>query len=237
MANRGQKKHMKRLATPKAVPIRDKKARTWIIQPSPGPHPKKSCMALGVLLRDILKVASNLAEVRQILSNRMVQVDGAVRTDEKFPVGLMDVISFEKSGKHYRIVVDGKGRLKVEEVKKDDASKKLLRIVKKHTAPGGKITYTFHDGRNMLGDNHLKVGDSILVSLPKADMKGHLKRDKGAICLVVEGKHAGTVVKLKDIIKRAGGKPPEALVQHDKDEFITVAKYLFVVDDKFGGAG
>jgi len=237
MAKRGRSNHMKRLASPKAIPIRDKKARTWITQSSPGPHPKKHSIALSVVLRDILKVASTLGEARQILAHRMVEVDGRVRVEEKFPVGLMDVISFQKSGKHYRILVDKKGRLTIDEVKKDEASKKLLRIVKKHTAPGGKITYTFHDGRNMLGDNHMKVGDSIVVSLPKADMKGHLKRDKGATCLVVEGKHAGTIVKLKDIIKRAGGKPPEALVQHDKDEFITVAKYLFVVDDKFEGAG
>lgn len=225
---------MKRLASPKAVPIRDKKARTWITRPAPGPHPKKHCIALSVLIRDILKVASNLAEVRQILSRRMVEVDGTVRTDEKFPVGLMDVVSFQKSEKYYRLMVDNKGRLNPEEIKKNDASKKLLRVVRKHTIPGGKINYTFHDGRNLIGDNHVKVGDTVEVSLPKVSMKGHLKRDKGAHCLVVEGKHAGTLVKLKEIIERKGGKSPEALVEHDKNEFVTVAKYLFVVNDGFG---
>lgn len=228
---------MKRLASPKAIPIKDKKARTWMTQQSPGPHPKKHSIPLSVVLRDLLKVASNLGEVRQILSRRLVEVDGKARTNEKFPVGLMDVLSFQKSGKHYLVIVDNKGRLAFEEIKKDAASQKLVRVVKKHTAPGGKITYTFHDGRNMLGDNHVKVGDTVLISLPKAAMKSHLKREKGATCLVVEGKHAGKVVKLKDIIDRAGGKPPEAIVQHGKDEFITVAKYLFVVGDGFGAQG
>ena len=38
---------------------------------------------------------------------------------------------------------------------------------------------------------------------------------------------------LKDIIERKGGKPNEALVQGSEGEFITVAKYLFVVGDQF----
>jgi ribosomal protein S4E len=49
----------------------------------------------------------------------------------------------------------------------------------------------------------------------------------------MEGKHAGSLVKLKEIIERKGGKPNEALVQGKSDEFITVAKYLFVVDEGF----
>jgi ribosomal protein S4E len=81
------------------------------------------------------------------------------------------------------------------------------------------------------------VGDSIIVSLPKAELKAHLKRDKGSRCLVVEGKHAGSIVKLKEIIERKGGKPYEALVQNKAEEFVTVAKYLFVVDEAFGAKG
>ena len=52
-----------------------------------------------------------------------------------------------------------------------------------------------------------------MVSLPETKMKTHLKREKGSRCLVMEGKHAGSIVKLKDIIERKGGKPNEALVR------------------------
>jgi ribosomal protein S4E len=95
----------------------------------------------------------------------------------------------------------------------------------------------FHDGRNLLSDNHLHVGDSVIVSLPKVVMKSHLKREKGSRCLIMEGKHAGMIVKLKEIIERKGGKPSEALVQDKAEEFVTVAKYLFVVDEAFGAKG
>jgi small subunit ribosomal protein S4e len=234
MAKRGGTKHLKRIASAKAIPITDKKERKWMSKTAPGPHPVKHAIPLGVLVRDILKIAPTLREARHIISGRMLEVDGTVRTNERFPVGLMDVVSFPKGNKHYRIMVDNKGRLIPNEITKDEAAMKILRVVRKHTIPGGKLNLTFHDGRNMLSDNHVRVGDSVIVSLPKVSLKTHLKRDKGSRCLVMEGKHAGSIVKLKEIIERKGGKPSEALVSDKSEEFITVAKYLFVVDEAFG---
>ncbi len=233
MAKRGGTKHLKRIAAPKTVPIHDRKERKWMIRHAPGPHAKKYSVPLGVLVRDIIKIATTLREVRQILSGRMCEIDGRPRTEEKFPVGLMDVVSFPKAGKYYRMMVDEKGRMVPREITKEESATKLVRVVKKHTIPGGKLSVMFHDGKNMLADNHLKVGDSVVISLPVAKLKTHLKREKGARCLVVEGKHAGKLVKLKEIIERKGGMPSEALVQDKSEEFITVAKYLFVVDEGF----
>ena len=104
-------------------------------------------------------------------------------------------------------------------------------MIGKHTIRKGKTNITFHDGRNMVSDNHVHVGDTVQLSLPKAEFKAHMKREKGAKCLVVEGKHAGTVVSLKDIMQRKGGKPSEALVTAGEQEFITVVNYLFVVGE------
>ncbi len=233
MGKRGGTKHLKRIASPKAVPVQDKKKHVWITKATAGPHAKKYAIPLGVLVRDIMRFARTAKEARRILANRLVKVDGRIRVDEKFPVGLMDVVSVPKSGKHFRVTVDRKGRLLPVELKEVEAASKLLKITGKHVISGGKINLTFHDGKNMLGDNHLRVGDSVVVSLPEAKLKTHLKREIGSRCLVMEGKHAGTIVKLKEIIERKGGKPSEALVQEGKEEFVTVAKYLFVVGEDF----
>ncbi|MDD5172103.1 MAG: 30S ribosomal protein S4e [Candidatus ainarchaeum sp.] len=237
MAKRGSTKHLKRIASPKAIPVHDRKDRKWMTRHMPGPHAKKHSMPLGVLLRDVLKLATTLREVRRVLARRLVLIDGKPRTDEKFPIGLMDVVSFPKSSKQYRMVVDSKGRIVPLEISKEEAATKLVKVVGKHTIKGGKLNVTFHDGRNMVADNHVKVGDSIIVSLPEAKMKTHLKRDKGSRCLVMEGKHAGNIVKLKELVERKGGKSSEAVVQGKDEEFITVAKYLFVVDEAFKGEG
>jgi len=234
MAKKGECKHQKRISKPKAIPITDKKASTWITRTAPGPHSKEGAIPLSVLLRDVLRVAKTAREARAILVQRLVEVDGTVRTGEKFPVGIMDVVGLPKAGKYYRIAVDWKSRLTPAEIKKDEAGRKILKVVKKHVAPGGKITLTFHDGRNMAGDNHIHCGDSMVVGLPDVKMKEHLKLQPGARCLIREGKHAGKVVTLSEIIQRKAGKPNEARVASGKDEFVTVAKYLFVVDQSYG---
>ncbi len=237
MANKGGGKHQKRLSKPKVIPITDKKSKTWIIKQQTGPHARESSMPLVVLLREVLGVAKTSREARNILNNRLVEVDGKVRTKEDFPIGIMDVIGFPKADKYYRLVVDWKGRLRPIDIDKAKAGKKILKVLDKHISPGTKISLTFHDGRNMLSDNHIRVGDSVLVSLPEAKLVSHLKLAPGCRCLIREGKHAGSIVSLDEIIPRKAGKPNEAKVTGEDGQFTTVAKYLFVVGNEFEVSG
>jgi len=39
-----------------------------------------------------------------------VKVDGKTRRDDGFPLGVMDVLSIEKTGENFRILYDCKGR-------------------------------------------------------------------------------------------------------------------------------
>ncbi len=233
MGKRGGSTHLKRLATPKAVPISDRKANEWIIKPAPGPHSTNYSIPLTVLLRDVLKIVNDSREAGIILHERSVLVDGKVRTKKDYPVGLMDVVSIPKEAKHFRMKVDWKGRLVPVEIEETEAKEKLLKINRKHTVKRGRQNITFHDGGNMLGDNHLRVGDSILASLPDGKLQRHVRLENGARCLIIEGKHAGKIVTLKELIGRSGIKPNEARVEADGTEFITVAKYLFAVGDDF----
>lgn len=41
-------------------------------------------------------------EVKMILMQRLVRVDGKVRTDTTYPAGFMDVIELEKTNEHFR---------------------------------------------------------------------------------------------------------------------------------------
>lgn len=49
-------------------------------------------------------------EVVSILMQRLVKVDGKVRTDATYPAGFMDVIDIEKTDEHFRLIYDSKGR-------------------------------------------------------------------------------------------------------------------------------
>lgn len=228
---------MKRLAAPKAIPITDKKAHTWIMKAEPGPHSGLHSMSITVFLRDILKVARTSADVKKVLSKRLVYVDGVSRVSEKFPIGFMDVVSFPSLEKYYRIVLDYKGRLVPIEISKDEATRKILKVTGKTTAPKGKIALSFHDGRYLLGDNNVHVGDSVIVGLPSGKQSGVLRLEKGARCLVREGAHAGTIAKLDEFLNKKAGSAPEVRMSAKSGDFITVARYLFVVDETIKESG
>ena len=107
-----------------------------------------------------------------------------------------------------------------------------LRVLAAHRAVIDGVI-AFHDGRTYLGDKNVKTGDTCVFSIPEFKLAGHLKFAPGSRCLVTEGKHIGEVAVLSKIIARPGSHDSEALLAGPSGEFVTVAKYLFVVDEKF----
>lgn len=58
-------------------------------RPSPGPHKLRECLPLTIFLRNRLKYALTGREVTAIMAQRIIKVDGKVRTDETYPAGFM----------------------------------------------------------------------------------------------------------------------------------------------------
>ncbi|MDD2655340.1 MAG: S4 domain-containing protein [Candidatus ainarchaeum sp.] len=230
MAKRGRGNHMKRLAAPKAVPIHNKKAHTWMARAKPGPHSTRMAIPLSVLLRDILGLADTLFEVKKVLNARRVLVDGVARTEPSYPIGLMDVITIPDMKLHYTITI-ARGKLEPKKIDEKDTLHKMLKVVGKRTTPGGKVNVLFHDGRNLLGDSHMRVGDTVLLTLKGSKVEKLLKRGIGSKCLVVSGKHAGIEAKIEKFFEGKEGRPTEVLVKTPEGEVRTLLDYLFVVGD------
>lgn len=106
---RGPKKHMKRLAAPKSWML-DKLGGVYSVRPNSGPHRLRESMPLAIFLRNRLKYALTAKEVETILKQRLIKIDGKVRTDPKFPAGFMDVVQIDKTGENFRLIFDIKGR-------------------------------------------------------------------------------------------------------------------------------
>ena len=85
---RGPKRHLKRLNAPRHWML-DKLGGVWAPRPSTGPHKLRECLPLIILLRNRLKYALNTKEVKYILMQRLIKVDGKARTDKTFPTGFM----------------------------------------------------------------------------------------------------------------------------------------------------
>ena len=216
----------------KRLGVVSRKKVKWLLAPMPGTHPKDESISAGVLLRDVLSHASSIREAKRVLGSGALLVDGKKVHEPKFPVGLMDIVSEPAQKKSYRMSLSGR-RLVPKEVSGEAASRKYLKATGKRTVRGGKIQITFHDGRNYLGDNGIRTDDTCVFSVPDFKLLSHLKFAPGASCLVINGKHTGELAKLEKVIVRPGSHESEAQLTGPAGQFVTLVKYLFVVDEKF----
>ena len=101
----------------------------------------------SVFLRNRLKYALNGREVNAIVMQRLIQVDGKVRTDATFPSGFMDVITIEKTGENFRLVYDTKGRFTVHRIETAESEYKLGKVKRVQLGKGGIPFLVTHDAR------------------------------------------------------------------------------------------
>jgi small subunit ribosomal protein S4e len=87
---RGPKKHLKRLNAPKGW-LLSKLGGISTVRPSQGPHKLRESIPLSILLRHRLRYCLWAREVKMILRDKEgnVKVNGKVRRDHAFPVGVM----------------------------------------------------------------------------------------------------------------------------------------------------
>ena len=143
---RGPKKHQKRLSAPHHWML-SKLDGAYAPKASPGPHKTRDCLPLIVFLRNRLKYALNNRETMMILMQRLVKVDGKVRTDITYPAGYMDVISIEKTGENFRLVYDVKGRFAIHRIEQAEAEYKLGKVKRVQVGKGGIPFLVTHDAR------------------------------------------------------------------------------------------
>jgi ribosomal protein S4E len=96
--------------------------------------------------------------VQQILKQRLVKVDGKVKTDVTYPTGIMDVVDLDKTDEHFRLVYDTKGRFVVHRISKEEAAYKLCKVRRLEVGKGGVPYIGTHDGRTIrYPDPEIKV--------------------------------------------------------------------------------
>merc|ERR1711967_88300 len=194
---RGPKRHMKRLNAPKHWML-DKMGGTWAPRPSTGPHKLRECLPLILILRNRLKYALTKKEVQTILMQRLIKVDGKVRTDANFPVGFMDVISIEKSNEHFRLLYDAKGRFILHRLNSKnfpkEASYKLCRVQAVRVGAKGVPCISTHDGRTIRYPDPLaKNNDVVKVDLNTGKATDVLKFEVGVTAVITKGQNQGRV--------------------------------------------
>ncbi|MEA2036390.1 MAG: 30S ribosomal protein S4e [Nanoarchaeota archaeon] len=215
------KSHLKRPAIPKSWPVKRRNI-VFITRPFPGPHAISMSIPLKLIIRDMLGSAKNSKEVKKILYDNEILVDGVRRKEVKFPVGIMDIVDINKE-KQFRVVLD-KGKIGLMPIDKKEAGFKLCKITGKAKVKK-KAQLNLYDGKNILVEkDDYKTGDTIVISLPKHEIKEHIKLDKGCYIYLIGGKHSGDVGKIEDIISN------KITYKRESGEIVeTLKKYVFVI--------
>ncbi len=235
MAGHGKNRHLKLLASPVSWGLGRKKV-VWAKKPVAGAHALNESVPLTVLLRDVLGAVDSASQARHVVASGGVLVDGRRVSDDAFGVGLMDVVSLPALNKNYRVVPRGR-KLVAVEISSEAAKTKYCRVRGKVSVNKSKAQLNLHDGRNLLierEEDTFKPGDTLVLSVPKQELKNVLRLSKGAKCLVYKGKHAGEVGEFVELLESKGNKPSNAKLVCGGREVVTLKNYLFVVDEGFG---
>lgn len=226
---RGPKKHLKRLHAPSHWML-GKLDGIWAPRPSPGPHKMRECLPLCIILRNRLKYALNMQEVKQICMQKVVQVDGRVRTDTNFPAGFMDVVSIPKSNDTFRLLFDTKGRFVLNRIDEKEAGYKLCRVKKQDYSAKGIPTIVTHDGRTIrYPDPLIKVNDTVKVDLATGKATDIIKFAAGATVTVTKGRNCGRVGELLHVEKHPGSFDIVFIKDKTGKEFSTRLANVFAI--------
>ncbi len=205
---------LKRQKAPKFWDVK-RKSSQFILSPRPGPYSKSKCYPLGIVIRDVLHLSSTANETKQILNSGQIKVDGIIRRDMRFGVGIMDLIEITSSNKAFRLIPKGSELLVPVETKENRS--KLLKITSKTTIKGGKIQFGFHDGKSLTAENNdMNVGDVCLVTLPELKIEQHIKFDTGCFVIVVQGENAGKIGRVEEIKNGMFSLPKRVVLTFDE---------------------
>jgi SSU ribosomal protein S4E len=174
-----------------------------------------------------------MREARYIISRGYVKVDGAVRRDYKFPVGLMDVIEIVPTGEVYRVVPDVQKYYALLPISSQEASLKLLRIEGKTSVRGGKIQLHFHDGRNLIVPQEVgrqfKTFDTILYDLHHKAVREHIPMKLGNYVVVTHGGNVGFSGQLYEIVWTLKRRQSVVAIKRGEEVKRTILNYIMAV--------
>jgi len=226
---RGPKKHLKRMFAPSHWML-DKLKGRWAPMPSAGPHKLRECLPLIVMLRNKLKYALTYRECKMIVMQRLIKVDGKVRTDMFFPAGFMDVVQIEKTKENFRLLYDTKGKFVIHKCAKEEASYKLCRVKRVERGPKGTPYAVTHDGRTIrYPDPDIKTNDTVRLSIEDGKILDHVKFEVGNMVMINGGNNIG---RCGTIVSRER-HPGSFEIIHVKDSvghtFATRLQNVFVI--------
>ena len=222
---------MKRVNAPSSWML-DKLGGKYAPKPSSGPHRLSECIPLCILLRRKLKYASTTKELKYILGNNIVKLNGVIRADRNFPVGFMDVISIGTTNEHFRLLYNSNRKFVLKKIAEEEALYRLCKVVKKKVEiKNVPYLYTQDGSTFRYCDPEIKIGDVVKVGLSDRKVISFMPFRPDMKVFITKGKNMGCVGIVSRIEKHMGGYDIAYVVDSSGRSFATRACNAFVIGD------
>lgn len=182
--------HVKRHTIQKTWPI-PRKGTKYVIRAS---HNQKTSIPVLIILRDMLKLAKNRKEVKKILQEKKVLLNGKEVKKEELSVSPFDLIQI--GSEVYELGFSDKGKFVLKETARKE---QILKVISKKILKNKKIQLNLLHGKNILIDNKekMKTGDSVVVQTNKIIKV--LPVEPGREIIMFAGKYRGETGKIEKI--------------------------------------
>jgi small subunit ribosomal protein S4e len=166
-------------------------------------HSSESVPVL-VAVRDILGLAKTAREVKKMIIQKLLKINGRPVRDYKETIKLFNVF---EAGELYVLKILPTRKFFFE--KDNNKSVRLCKVMGKTILPKGAVQLNLHDGSNLISKEKISMGDSVYLDF-SGKMKKHVALEKGSKAFVMSGKYTGqsgtiesmngkkVMIKLKD---------------------------------------
>jgi small subunit ribosomal protein S4e len=229
MAEKGNNRHIKSLASSKFAAIERKAHGRYMMKPAAGRHILEKAIPLALILTKFAFTETTSDSKTAILSG-LVTVNGKTIREPKYPVGLNDVVGVTPTDKFVSVGINERGQSDIKEIKKADVKGRICRVIGKYKAEKNSIRIRLHDGTDIASKPEVMVNDSIILD-SKNKVEKVLPLKKGSTCLVIDGVHVGTKGKISELKGGNMHRPPSAVIEGEgkKGNFETLVKNLMVI--------
>lgn len=165
-----------------------------------------------------------------ICMQRLVKVDGKIRTDPNYPCGFMDVVEMQKAGDQFRLIYDTKGRFVLHRINDEEKKYKLARIKTVGITTKQIPFVVTHDGRTLrYPDPAIKVNDVVKIDIETGKIISFQKFEVGKQVMITKGTNCGRVGVVTHIEKHPGSFDIVSVRDATGSAFSTRLENVFIV--------
>ncbi len=145
----------------------------------------RNSVPIVIAVRDLLHLAKTANEVKKMIRQKMLKINGRIVRDYKESICLFNHL---EAGKVYCLTLLTTGKFVFEAI--PEKQSRMCKVVNKRLIAGGAIQLNLHDGTNILTKEKINVGDSLYLGYDGKIIK-HIRLEKGNKAMIISGKHQG----------------------------------------------